>query len=109
MGYILTSSSKITCPHGGPVQHYSRQLQVPYIHGNPVCVMSDRYDISGCPLWGDLRCARVEWWSGSVLYAGGSRILTHKSKGGCYNSGSMILGVPVIVSYQMEYLADDES
>lgn len=52
MGYILTGSSKITCPHGGDVQHSSKSLDVPYIHGYPMCVMNDRYDISGCPLWG---------------------------------------------------------
>jgi len=109
MGYILTGDSKITCPHGGQVRHFSKQMEVPYIHGYPVCVMNDGYDIVGCPLWGELRCSRIEWWSGSVLRVNDSPVITNTSKGGCYNSGLMILGLPIIISHQKEYLADDES
>lgn len=90
------------------VQHSSRQMDVPYIHGSPICLMNDRYDVVGCPLWGDLHCAKVVWWSGSVLRVNDSPIITHTSKGGCYNSGLMVLGFPVVRSHQMEYLADDE-
>lgn len=109
MGYILTGSSKITCPHGGIVRHHSKKADVTYIHGSPICVMSDGYDIDSCSLWGNLRCWRVEWKTGSVLTINGSPVLTHLSIGFCYSSGGLLIVFPVIIDYQREYLADEAS
>lgn len=67
MGYILTGDSIIKCPHGGDVRHSSEFLKTTYIHGSPICVMDDNYDILSIhSVWGNLRCAKVEWQTGSV-------------------------------------------
>ncbi len=109
MGYILTRDSKIICSHGGIVQHSPRSIDVPYIQGNPVCLMHDTYDIVSCPLRGTLRCGRVEWLSGSEMTANGSPILTHLSAGLCYSYSGLLIGHPIIIDYQREYLADEAS
>lgn len=107
MGYILTGDSKISCPHGGVVRHSSVQMEVPFIHGSPICVMNDKYDVIVCPLQGTFRCEKVEWRSGSTSTINGSPILTHLSIGFCYSSSFLLLGFPLILDYQREYLADD--
>lgn len=109
MGFILTGSSKITCPHGGILKHNSSNIDVPYIHGSPICVMNDGYDILTCPLHGSLRCNKVEWKTGSVLTIKGSPVLTHLSVGLCYSNSLLLTGVPIIIDHQREYMADDVS
>ncbi len=107
MGFLLTGSSDVRCPHGGTMRCDSKHSQTHFIDNYPIWVEDDNYRIEGCPI-GKFCCREVRWSGGSpTKYLYNSRILIDSSIGSCYDFGSGQTGRAVIVSHQTK-VADGE-
>ena len=74
-GFLLTTDSVVTCPHGGSVETQPSQPRV-HVSGSPVLPESSQGSVSGCPfqplsgsgptgkthtITGPLPCMTAEW------------------------------------------------
>ena len=104
MGFLLTGSSVVRCPHGGTMYCQTRHAQTIFIDNYPVWVLDDNYRIEGCPI-GKFCCREVRWFNGSpTKYLYGSPILTSDSIGSCFDNGSGQNGRTEIVSHQQKVM-----
>ncbi len=100
MGYVLTSESKIFCPHGGLLYHRATRLTPLLIAGYPVLLQDDEYRIEGCRKE-KARCVRAEWDTGpEKILIFGSPVLIHTSRGWCIDSNNLRNLSPIILHYQ---------
>lgn len=68
-GNVLTASSTVMCPHGGPATAVPSQPRVK-VMGQPVLLQTDVTNVAGCaftvPPGTPSPCVPVQWITGSV-------------------------------------------
>ena len=102
MPALLTSSSSMTCPHGGTVSAAPGSTKA--LAGDPILRASDTCTISGCPFNASgfpSPCTLVQWVvSAMTVKHGGDLVLHEGSVGLCLNPASIPQGTVVIASTQ---------
>jgi uncharacterized Zn-binding protein involved in type VI secretion len=100
---ILTTSSKIQCPHGGQVILSTSNTKV-YANSEPVLLESDTHQVVGCPFntgSNPSPCIIVVWSGGaSMVTIDGTPVLIQTSTGKCYNAQNVPQGITMIVDTQ---------
>jgi hypothetical protein len=103
MGALLTTSSTLQCPHGGPVQALSSNTRAK-AGGDFLVRSSDTFTIAGCtfaPGGAAHPCVRVQWVAtalrGTVL---GDALLTTDSVGLCLAADNAPQGTVLILATQ---------
>ncbi|WP_230688629.1 hypothetical protein ACN26Y_18585 [Micromonospora sp. WMMD558] len=89
-GYLLTTATVATCPHGGSASFTASQDRV-LADGAPVLVLSDSTTITGCPFMvGNVAspCTTVRWQSPAVRVTAGDPVLLDTSVGLCLSAAS---------------------
>ncbi|MEW2382834.1 hypothetical protein AB0873_12215 [Micromonospora sp. NPDC047707] len=89
-GYLLTTATVATCPHGGSASFTAGQDRV-LADGAPVLVLSDSTTITGCPFMvGNVAspCTTVRWQSPAVRVTAGDPVLLDTSVGLCLSAAS---------------------
>lgn len=106
-GYLLTSATQATCPHGGQVSFAPTQTSVTAA-GAPVLLASDQATIAGCPfVVGPVAspCLTVQWLAPSTrVMVSGSPVLLSTSVGLCLSPAAAPQGPALLSSYQMRVL-----
>ncbi len=102
-GTLLTTASRITCPHQGqPILATSNATVT--AGGMPVLLESDIHVVAGCPFTIGPKyspCVRIEWSAGAANATNGGvapRIRT--SIGTCYSPEGLFQGVALILDTQ---------
>ena len=103
-GYFLTTTSVLSCPHGGTVTASTTNTRV-RAEGNPVVRSTDTFTIGGCPYTLDgvtpHPCARVQWDVHAEHHTSqGDPSLTLDSVGFCLSADGGTQGTVVIASTQ---------
>ena len=104
-GYLLTSTTQASCPHGGQVSFVASQARV-RADGSPVLLVSDRATIAGCPfVVGTVAspCLTIQWLLPATrVQVSGTPVLLSTSLGLCCNAASAPQGPAVLSSYQQK-------
>jgi hypothetical protein len=102
-GYLLTTATVATCPHGGSASFSASQTKM-QADGSPVIVKSDNVTISGCPFMiGNVAspCTSVMWLLPATRVAADeTAVVHHSSLGLCLSASSLPQGVLQISSHQ---------
>lgn len=103
-GYFLTTTSVLSCPHGGTVTMSTTNSRV-RADGNPVVRSTDTATIAGCPYTQDgvtpHPCVRVQWDVHCEHHTSqGDPSLTLDSVGFCLSVDGGTQGTVVISSTQ---------
>jgi hypothetical protein len=88
MGYFLTTSSVLMCPHGATIQASTSNTRVK-ADGAYVLRSSDTFSIAGCPFMTGPTpspCTQVEWVTEALNNSVGDKVLTDDSVGMCIGS-----------------------
>lgn len=102
--YFLTTTSVISCPHGGTVTMSTSNTRVK-AEGNPIVRASDTSTVAGCPYTQDgvtpHPCVRVQWDVHAERHeAQGDDSLTLDSVGNCLSADGGTQGTAIISSTQ---------
>jgi hypothetical protein len=106
---ILTTLSKIQCPHGGQVT-LSTANTVGQIDGGYALLQTDIHTVSGCPFTvapgpKPQPCVTVRWISGATQNKiNQTPVLLQTSSGLCYSAEQIPQGPPVVVQVQSKAL-----
>ena len=104
MGEVLTTISKIMCPHGGQAILTTSNTKVS-TNNSFWLLENDIHTIAGCPfVRGDTYspCVRIKWSSGSIRTTiNGIPVLKRESVGICYNSENVPQGTAIILNTQL--------
>ncbi len=98
MGSLLTTSSVLTCPHGGVVSAIPAGGRVT-AGGDPAVLATDTFVVAGCAFAPVVPhpCVRVSWQLTALRgSSGGSALLTTESVGLCAAADGAVQG-PVLV------------
>ena len=102
-GYFLTTTSSLSCPHGGTVTISTTNSRVT-AEGNPIVRSTDTSTIAGCPYTlGTIPspCVRVQWDVHAEHHTSqGDPSLTLDSVGFCLSAAGGTQGTVVIASTQ---------
>lgn len=101
-GYLLTTATVATCPHGGQVSFSAGQDAVRVDHA-AVLVVSDQATIAGCPfVVGTVAspCTTVTWQKPATQVKAGKPVLLDTSIGLCSSGTGAPQGTVVISSNQ---------
>jgi hypothetical protein len=102
-GFLVTTATVATCPHGGTAVFTAGQTEV-QAAGAPVVVASDTVTVAGCPFvvgTAPSPCLSVEWLVPAMrVTAGGAAVVHDASVGLCLNAASAPQGTLVISSNQ---------
>jgi hypothetical protein len=109
-GKLLTTQTKMQCPHGGQVQAVSSNTKVSAGSGAYVLRMSDTFTISGCPFQipapsGTIPspCVRVQWTLADTrVTVDQQQTLSEGSVGMCFSAQQAPQGKVVVVSTQLD-------
>jgi hypothetical protein len=109
-GHVLTTQTKMQCPHGGQVQAVSANTTVSAGSGAYVLRMSDTFSIAGCPFQipappGTIPspCVRVQWTVADMrVKVGQQQTLSEGSVGLCFSAQQAPQGTVIVVSTQMQ-------
>jgi hypothetical protein len=104
-GYLLTSATQATCPHGGQVSFMSSQTSV-QADGSPVLLASDQATVAGCSfVVGTVAspCLTIQWLLPATrVQVTGTPVLLSTSVGLCCNPASVPQGPAQLSSYQQK-------
>ncbi|HEY3040675.1 MAG TPA: hypothetical protein VGJ66_18195 [Pyrinomonadaceae bacterium] len=107
-GPILTTSSTITCTHGGQAILLPANFRVS-VDGGFALLESGIYLVIGCPFTVGTKyspCIRIEWTAGaSKLKINDSKVLVRSSIGKCINAEGAPQGVALILNTQTKATA----
>jgi hypothetical protein len=102
-GYILHLGAVVQCPHQAPAQVSPSNSQVK-VSQQAVAVMSDQYQIAGCPFVIGPKsspCLTIQWVkAASRVKVNGQPVLISDSKGLCLSPEQAPQGTPTITSTQ---------
>ena len=101
-GYLLTTATVATCPHGGSASFTASQTKM-QADSSPVLVVSDATTISGCPFMiGNVAspCTTVQWQMPATRVKAGDPVLLDTSIGVCMSAASAPQGALQISSNQ---------
>jgi hypothetical protein len=106
---VLTTASKLMCPHGGQVTIVSTSTIT--IQGAQVATIADQFLIAGCaftvPPGKPQPCVRIQWMSGAVkLTIGGVPAVLATSPGICMSVDQIPGGPPIVMFTQPVVVAD---
>ena len=104
-GLVLTTSSTITCPHGGQATLLTSNQSVK-VAGSAVLLESDTHQVVGCPFMIGNKyspCVTITWSNGSTsMKAGGTAVLDMSSVGKCQSAEQATQGVAMKVPVQTQ-------
>jgi hypothetical protein len=107
-GTILTTSSTITCMHGGQAILLTSNTRV-LVDGTPALLESDIHPVAGCPFTIGPKyspCIRIEWAAGaSKVTINGIKVLVRSSIGKCISAEGAPQGLALILNTQMKATA----
>jgi hypothetical protein len=107
-GQILTTSSTITCTHGGQAILLTANAKVT-VDGAPALLESDVHPVVGCPFTVGPKyspCIRIEWTAGATkVTINQTKVLVKSSIGKCINAEGAPQGVALILNTQMKVSA----
>ncbi len=107
-GKILTTGSKVQCPHGGQATLITANVKVKAASGEAL-LETDVHPVTGCPFTIGTKpspCLRIEWKAGaSKLAVGGTAVLVESSVGTCYSPENAPQGVALVVKAEMKVSA----
>ena len=102
-GFVLTSATVATCPHGGSVSFVPSQARV-LVDSSPALLLSDQAVIAGCPFnvsGAPSPCLTVRWSAPATrVTVTGTPVLLSSSVGLCLNPASAPQGPAVLSSFQ---------
>jgi len=102
-GYLLTSATQATCPHGAPVSFVPSQSSV-MADRAPVLLASDQATIAGCPfVVGTVAspCLTVQWLAPATrVMVTQTPVLLSTSIGLCLNPAAAPQGPAQLSSFQ---------
>lgn len=102
-GYLLTSATQATCPHGAPVSFVPTQTRA-LADNAPVLLVSDQATIAGCPfVVGTVAspCLTVRWLAPATrVTVAQVPVLLSTSIGLCLNPAAAPQGPAQLSSYQ---------
>jgi hypothetical protein len=99
---ILTSSSTVTCPHGGQAQLPTSNSEA-LIDGAPALLQTDLHPIVGCPFvpGPPSPCTAIRWVSASTrVKVRGVPVLLQNSVGLCLSAAQVPQGTALVVQTQ---------
>jgi len=107
-GYVLTSTTVASCPHGGQVSFVPSQMRV-LADNSPVLVVSDLAIVAGCAFnvsGAPSPCLTIQWLAPATrVTVQGSPPLLSTSVGLCLNPASAPQGSALLSSYQQRVQA----
>jgi len=107
-GQVLTTSSTITCTHGGQAILLTSNAKVT-ADGAPALLESDIHPVVGCPFTVGPKyspCIRIEWTAGAgKVTINQTKVLVQSSIGKCINAEGAPQGVAMILNTQMKVSA----
>lgn len=101
-GYLLTTATVATCPHGGQITFTASQSAVK-VDGAAVLVVSDRGDVKGCPFVAGTvysPCTFVIWQMPAMQVKAGQPVVLDTSIGLCVSAAFAPQGPAQILSNQ---------
>lgn len=102
-GYLLTSATQATCPHGAPVSFVPTQTRV-LADSAPVLLVSDQATIAGCPFTvsgAPSPCLTIQWLAPAArVMVTSTPVLLSTSIGLCLNLAAAPQGPAQLSSYQ---------
>lgn len=103
-GYILTTTSQVTCTHGAKAMLTTSNTQLK-VGGAPALMESDVHSVASCPftLPGPKLspCVRIEWTAGALMCkSNGTKVLVQSSVGKCISDTGSTQGVAIIMQTQ---------
>lgn len=97
-GPLLTTSSKIQCPHGG--RAFLTTSNRTTSAGARILLESDVHQVVGCPFTVGSKyqpCVTIAWSAGaSAVSIGGEKALVKSSIGKCKNAEGAVQGVAIV-------------
>ena len=107
-GQVLTTSSTITCTHGGQAILLTANARVT-VEGAPALLESDIHPVVGCPFTVGPKyspCIRIEWAAGAAkVKINDTKVLVRSSIGKCINAEGAPQGMALILNTQMKVTA----
>jgi hypothetical protein len=109
-GYVLTTTSVITCMHGG-MAILSTSNTMAKIDGSPALLETDIHSVAGCPFTlpgpKPSPCVRIEWSAGAVMAkSNGTPVLIQSSVGKCISAEGATQGVAIVSPTQFKAQAN---
>lgn len=109
-GYVLTTTSAITCTHGAKAILTTANTMVK-IDGSPALLETDIHAVAGCPFTlpgpKPSPCVRIEWSAGAVMAkSNGTPLLIQTSVGKCISAEGATQGVAIISPTQFKAQAN---
>ena len=101
---ILTTTSTVTCPHGGMAQLITSNTEM-LLDGSPALLLSDVHPIVGCPFVTPAAvpspCLTIEWTVGATQTSVHNvSVLLQTSVGLCFNAAHVPQGPAMVVQVQ---------
>lgn len=107
-GQILTTSSTITCTHGGRAILLTANVKVT-VDGARALLESDIHPVLGCGFTVGTKyspCIRIEWKAGAAkVTINGTKVLLRSSIGKCINAEGAPQGLALIKNTQTKVTA----
>jgi hypothetical protein len=109
-GYVLTSSTIATCPHGGQVSFTPGQINV-MVASSPALLVSDLATVAGCAFVIGVvpsPCLTVQWIPATAaerVAVKGTPVLLSTTVGLCLSGAQAPQGPVVLSSYQQRVQA----
>lgn len=107
-GQILTTSSTITCTHGGQAILLTANAKV-LVDGAPALLETDIHPVAGCPFTIGPKyspCIRIEWTAGAAkLTINETKVLVRSSIGKCISAEGAPQGIAIIINTQTKVTA----
>lgn len=105
-GYILTTSSQVTCTHGGMATLTTSNTKMK-VDGAPALLESDVHAVAGCPFTvpgpKPSPCIKIEWTAGATMCkSNGTKVLIKSSVGKCVSAEGATQGLAIIAQTQMK-------
>jgi hypothetical protein len=98
---VLTTSSRVTCPHQATATHVPSQVRV-LAGGSPVLTQGDQNVVAGCPFTlpngTPSPCLSIRWLVPALrVRVGGRPALLETSAGLCHNPQQVPQGPPTVL------------
>jgi hypothetical protein len=100
---LLTTSSVVTCPHGGQAILSVTRNKDAKIDGDYALLLTDEHPIVGCPFTpvAPSPCVTIRWLTGTTMMSlHGTPFLLATSVGLCLNAAQAPQGPALVVSTQ---------
>jgi hypothetical protein len=101
-GEILTTTSTVSCPHGGSAVLMTTNVRT-RVAGAFALLESDVHLIVSCPFTVGTKyspCVRIEWSGGATQVRAAAAVLVRSSVGKCLNGEGAAQGAAVIAAMQ---------